>query len=373
MSRILVIGGWPESLVNFRKPLLAALVQQGHHVVAMAAPADVKLIEHLAAMNVGFRPFPLKRNTIDPVADARTFVSLWRAFRLLQPDLVLAYTIKPVIWGGLAARCAGGARFCALITGLGFAFQGGTPARVALAALVTRLYRVALSTASFVVFQNHDNRDEFVRRRIVSSDRSGVVAGSGVDVEHFASAPLPPGAPVFLMVGRLLAAKGLREYAEAARRVKVRHTDVRFQLLGMPDPSPDAISTEEVQSWSWIEWLPPTLDVRPALRGCHVFVLPSYHEGMPRSVLEALAIGRPILTTDVPGCRETVMEAENGFLVPRRDISALEERLLWFIAHPNRWPEMAARSRSLAESRFDVYKVTRDLLRLLDLAPASVS
>ncbi len=370
-SRIVVVAGLPDSLLNFRGDLLAAMVAAGHEVTAMAAPAAPAVISRLADLRVAFRPFPLQRSGLNPFRDLQTYLALRRTLRELQPDVVLCYTIKPVIWGGLAVKGIPGARFYALITGLGFAFQGSGLRRRLLMRLVAGLYRAAVATASGVIFQNRNDRDVFVARGIATAPQCSVVNGSGVDLARFSVAPFPKTGAVFLTIGRVLGEKGFREYAEAARRVREVHPDAVFRLAGPVDPSPDGISMAEVSEWQdrgSIEYLGETNDVRAFLADAHVFVLPSYHEGMPRTVLEALATGRPILTTDVPGCRETVIPGENGALVPKGDAAALTDKILWFIEHRNEWPRMGARSRLLAEQRFDVRTVNSELMNIMRLA-----
>lgn len=371
MSRVVVVGAYPQSLINFRGDLLRALVAAGHHVTAMSAEAGPGELAQLGAIGVRFRSFPVLRNGISPLTDIRTWRALRSAFSDLNPDVVLAYTIKPVIWSGIALKGTSRPRFYALVTGLGFAFQGGGLLRRSLRRLVVALYRTALVRASTVVFQNSGNRDAFVTAGIVPLEKCAVVNGSGVHVGRFGVAPLPATGTVFLTIGRLLGEKGFREFAEAARRVKAVHPDAVFRLVGQQDPSPDGIPQAEIRRWEeagWIERVEGTSDVRPFLSQCHVYVLASYHEGMPRTVLEAMATGRPILTTDVPGCRETVIAGENGCLVPMRDAAALADRIIWFIEHRDEWQRMGARSRALAEERFDVHKVNGELMRIMGVA-----
>jgi glycosyltransferase involved in cell wall biosynthesis len=367
---VVVVGGLSESLLNFRGDLLRSLAALGHDVTAMAGEPDERVKTRLAAIGVQFRPYPIERSGINPVADWRTYRALGAAFRELHPDVVLAYTIKPIVWGGLSLTSNAGTCFYALVTGLGFAFEdGGWKRRLMRGALIP-LYRAALARATRVIFQNPDNRDAFVARGIVSCVRTAVVNGSGVNLDHFTPAALPDTAPVFLTIGRLLTHKGFREFCEAARIVKRTHPDARFQLLGPPDPSPDGLSLSEIRRWhdqGWLEYLGAADDVRPALANCHIFVLASYHEGMPRTVLEALAMGRPILTTDVPGCRETVIAGDNGHLVPKGDAGALASRMVWFLENRDRWPAMGTRSRQLAEERFDVNAVNRTLISIMEL------
>lgn len=371
MSRVVVVGALPESLINFRGNLLKALVASGHEVTAMAAAADPAFVTQLAVLGVGFKPYPVQRNGMNPVKDLQTYFALRKAFKELKPDVVLSYTIKPVIWGGLALRGITGSRFYSLITGLGFAFQDGNFPRKFLTRLVIWLYYAALSKASCVIFQNRDNKNLFISMGLVDKDKCAVVNGSGVDLDQFTVKPLSSRGVIFLAIGRLLGEKGFREYAKAAELIKARYPKATFRLLGPDDPSPDGIPLSEVSDWQakgWIGYLGESSDVRPFLSDCHIFVLPSYHEGMPRTVLEAMAMGRPILTTDVPGCRETVVPGENGYLVPKGDTAALAERMIWFIENRNEWMRMGMRSRALAEERFDVHNVNKKLLKIMGLS-----
>lgn len=374
MARIIVIGTLPSSLVNFRGALIRAMVDAGHEVIAMADPSDGSIAAAIAGMGARFIAFPVQRSGLNPLRDLATYRALRQVFREVRPDVVFAYTIKPVIWGGFAIRGQSQCRFYALITGLGFAFQRGGILKRALNRLVTGLYCVSLRCASGVIFQNRDNQETFVSLGIVPREVCSVVDGSGIDLQQFTAAPLPPGEPVFLLIARFLREKGLREYAAAACSVKIRYPTATFRLLGPPDPSPDGIPLKEVQGWNEqgaIENLGAAKDVRPYLAKCHVYVLPSYHEGMPRTVLEAMAVGRPILSTDVPGCRETVVPGENGFLVPKGDADCLAERMIWFIEHRDQWQRMGQHSRRLAEERFGIEKVNSQLFQIMDLAVTS--
>ena len=371
MARILLIGGSAQSLANFRGDLIRALVGAGHEVIGMADPTDDRVLSQITALGASYRSFPVQRSGMNPFKDLETLRDLRRAFRELKPDIVLAYTIKPVIWGGIALRGGNHTRFYALITGLGFAFQSGDLKQNLLTSLVSRLYAASLKRASKVIFQNPDNRDLFVSRGIASQETCAVVDGSGVDLDTFRQAPLPEEGAVFLLIARFLKAKGIREYAQAARTVKSRHPDARFWLVGMEDPSPDGIKLAEVETWQKegiIEYMGEADDVRPYLADSHVYVLPSYYlEGIPRTLLEAMATGRPLLTTDTAGCRETVSPGSNGFLVAPRDADALAERMSWLLENRSVWSDMGARSRQMAEERFDVHLINQALFRLMEL------
>lgn len=356
---------------QFRGDLIRALVAAGHRVTAMGAAAPPEQEARIRGFGADYRVFPVERNRLRPVADLRTLFALRQAFVALAPDVVLAYTAKAVIWSGLALTRMRGPRFVALINGLGFTFQGDALLRRSLTALTSSLYRTSLRRAAAVVFQNPDNLDVFVGRRIVEPAKCRVVNGSGINLDHYAASPLPDGPPRFVMTTRLLREKGLREFAEAARAVRARHPETTFELLGRVERSLDAVPIEEVHGWERdgvLHYRGTVADVRPFLESSHVCVLPSYHEGLPRSILEAMAVGRPILTTDVPGCRETVVAGRNGFLVPKGDVPALTERMTWFIEHRERWRAMGQASRALAESRFDVRKVNADMFSVLGLA-----
>ena len=371
MPHIVVIGALPESLLNFRGDLIKALVAINYKVTAMAASAEPSVVSCLNKFGADFRSFPVQRNGLNPRSDLETWRTLRKIFRELQPDVILAYTIKPVVWGGLASYAVPSTRFYALITGLGFAFQGNSPIRQLLSRLVSILYRLALRRASKIIFQNPDNLNEFVERGIVPASKCLLINGSGVDIQRFAQTPLPEGKVTFLAIGRLLGDKGFREYAQAAQIVKTLYPDTIFQLLGPEDPSPDGIPMAEVQYWQqqgWVDYLGSVSDVRPYLQNCHVFVLPSFYgEGLPRTIIEAMAIGRPILTTDNVGCRETVISGENGYLVPKADAQALAERMIWFIENRELWQRMGQRSRELAEEKYDVHKVNAQLIEIMEL------
>jgi glycosyltransferase involved in cell wall biosynthesis len=369
-----VIAGEAWSLGQFRGDLIRALVTAGHRVTAMAAPAPPEQVDRILALGADFRSFPVQRNRLTPVADLRTLRALGESFSSLRPDIVLAYTAKAVIWSGLALRRIRGPRYVALINGLGFTFQGEGVLRRALTMLTSTLYRASLRRAAAVVFQNTDNLDVFVGRNIVSREKCHVVDGSGVNLDYYAETPLSDGPPRFVMTTRLLREKGLREFAAAARTALRHCPEATFELLGREEHSLDAVPLSEVRGWEAegiLHYRGTAADVRPFLEACHVCVLPSYHEGLPRSLLEAMAVGRLILTTDVPGCRETVVPGRNGFVVPKGDPAALADRMIWLLDHRDQWAAMGRASRRLAEARFDVRKVNADMLRLLGILAGS--
>ena len=303
-----------------------------------------------------------RRGSTNPVADARALAYLTRSLRRRRPDAVLSYTIKPVIYGSAAAKAASVPKIHAMVTGLGYAFgdQGGMRQRV-VARVVPTMYRAALSCCHGLFLQNPDDEADL---RAAGALPSGVritrIAGSGVDLERFVASE-PPVSPMrFLFVGRLLREKGIREFVEAARLVKRDHPGVVFAVVGSTDPNPTSVTEAELRAWvdeDLIEYRGHVADVRPEIERCSVLVLPSYREGTPRSVLEAMAMARPIITTDAPGCRETVVQGQTGFLVPVRDANAVAAAASEFIAAPGRILDMGRAGRALAERKFDVDKV----------------
>lgn len=374
--RIVVIGVYAASMVTFRGDMLREMAERGHDVLAVAPEDDAEVRATLAAMGVRYQAVPMRRAGMSPLQDLRTLAWLARIIRRFRADCVLSYAAKPVIYGSLAARLMRVPHRAAMITGMGSALGGGAMdggrKRRLLATLTRELYRVALRGVHTLFFQNPDDVASFRAHGLVpGSSRTVLIGGSGVNLETFAAAPWPQGPVCFLMMGRLIRDKGVREYVEAARRVRAIAPGTSIRLLGDLDTNPTAITAEELTGWTQegvIDYLGSTDDVRPYLAETHVYVLPSYGEGMPRSVLEAMATGRPVIVTDVPGCRETVVDGWNGRLVPVRDPGALAHAMLDLLARPDDLAEMGRRSRDMAEERFDVRTVNRTILTALGAA-----
>lgn len=372
-KRIVVLAGSSPSLVNFRGPLLRELVSRGHTVVACGPPTEPWLPEALRDLGVAFHEVPCDRTGFSIRRDLGLLFALVVLFREIRPDIVLSYTIKPVIYGSLAGRLAGVPAIYSMITGLGYTFGGEAFSRRILRAVATRLFRLSLRGNRAVFFQNPDDRAVFHGLGLLRSPEQAVlINGSGVDLDLFPPVPLPESIS-FLMIARLLVEKGAREYAEAARLIRARHPEVRFRLVGPFDPNPSALREEEVRAWvreGLLEYLGPLDDVRPAIAQSSVYVLPSYYrEGTPRTVLEAMAMGRPAVTTDAPGCRETVQDGVNGYLVPPRDGPSLARALERFIENPALIKRMGRQSRRIAAERYDVHKVNRVILQAMSLTP----
>lgn len=378
--KVVIIASLAYSLTNFRGALISAIIAEGHEVVACAPDDDHETAAALSAMGARYCRIPMDRTGVNPLRDLATLRRLVRLIRTEVPDVVLAYTQKPIIYGGLATRIAGGqARFYAMVSGLGHVYSDIPGLRHALLRrLVSLLYRIAIARASAVLVFNGDDDAEMRRHDILRPDHKVVqVAGSGVDIARFSPSPATGGPAVFLMIARLMRDKGLVEFVEAARLVRARFPESRFRILGPIDPNPTGITLAEVRAWATagdIEYLGETQDVVPHFADASVFVLPSYYrEGLPRTILEAMACGKPVITTDTPGCRDAVTQGENGFVVPPRDAPALADAMVRFIENPELVTRMGARARETACRRFDVTAVNAHLLAVMGLGKGKYS
>ncbi len=321
--RVVIAANSSWNIVTFRSGLIRALKAADYEVVVVA-PADPSSEERLRALDVERIAVRLDRSGLNPFADFGLVLRYRRILKARRPAAFLGFTIKPNVYGCIAAR-AFGVPAIANISGLGTVFIRRGP----LLALVTSLYRFALSRATAVFFQNPDDQALFVERRMVSQDQARLLPGSGIDLEQFAPAPQASGPPTFLLIARLLGDKGVREFVEAARRLRNELPGARFQLLGpLDEGNRTAIRRNELDGWAnegVVDYLGETNDVRPFIEQATAIVLPSYREGLPRSLLEAGAMARPLVATDVPGCREVVIDGETGFLCRARDSGSLAE------------------------------------------------
>lgn len=377
--KFLIISNAAFSLLNFRADLITSILNLGWevHVAAPKLDPDTHEYQELKLLGVYPHAIPIERAGVNPLSDLKTLFALLSLYRTLRPECVLSYTIKPVVWGGIAANLLGVPRFYALITGLGYAFteHKGINIRRFVTGLVSKLlYRIALRKSSHVFFQNPDDQRVFEDTGLISSNvPNSVVKGSGVNLSYFPKTELPE-MPVFLMVARLLIDKGVREYVAAAEMIKNNYPFTQFLLAGPLDENPESISGSELENWretGVINYLGKLDDVRPAIASSSVFVLPSYREGTPRSVLEAMAMGRPIITTDAPGCRETVKNSENGYLVPIKSSLALAEAMEQFIKNPTLVQSMGDASYAIAVGDYDVRKVNSVMLSAMGLLVSS--
>jgi glycosyltransferase involved in cell wall biosynthesis len=376
--RIALIASHAPSLPLFRGELIRTLVQNGHTVLCLAPEFEPALVSELGRLGAVCQSYPLDRTGMDIRADIRSLRSLTDVLRQWHPDIVCGYTPKPAIYGSLAAHRAGIARIVPMITGLGYAFTGNPSLKSKLvqhASLV--LYARALARSHGVIFHNADDRALLLQAgALPSALPSFVVGGSGVDLDRFQARPFPDSDTqfgsglVFLMMARLVKYKGVLEFCDAARMLRQRGAKARFVLAGPAESGPAGVPIAHIEAYAdAVDYVGPQNNVPALLASCHVYVLPSHGEGLPRSVLEAMAIGRPIITTTARGCRDTVQPGINGVTVPVGDTKALADAMQAMVARPDLLPAMAAASRRIVSERFDVRLVIQQMLTAFGLAP----
>jgi len=335
--RIAVVGSY--TIVTFRGWLIEDMVAEGHTVFACAPELSAPDLARLERAGAVYQRIGLARTGINPFQDVAHVTRLAALFRKLEIEVVLAHTTKAMIVGCLAARLAGVPRIFAIVEGLGYAFtEGPERKRRLVRAILAPAMKAALAVCDGVFVLNSDDRAYLIGLGILSPKQTVVqIAGTGLDLDHYAYVPPTPGPPRFLLIARLIRDKGIVEYVEAARIVKAKHPEARFRLLGSIDEHPGAITRAQIAAWEAegvVEYLGVTDDVRPYLADCTAFVLPTYYrEGLPRTIMEAMAIGRPVIATDIPGCRDLVQHGVTGWLIPPRDVGALAEAVV-SILHP---------------------------------------
>jgi glycosyltransferase involved in cell wall biosynthesis len=374
----MVVGSLGYSLANFRLDLMRRMVELGHDVIAVAPDFDAQTISTLADCGIRTRTVPMERTGTRPIKDLRTLAKLARLFREESPDIVVPYTMKPIVYGSLAARIAGVPECYPLFTGLGYLFAGELDARRRLLrTIAVGLHRVGLRKVSGAFCYNDAEVRDIRSFGLLPSDVALVkVPGSGVDTRRFTPTPMPPGPVRFLFVGRLLRSKGLEVLATAVKRLRMQGHDVTVDLLGPHDTNPDAIDHATLAAWTeegLFRQLGSVRDVRPIFAQSHVLVLPTMlREGIPRTILEAMACGRPVITTDAPGCGETITDGVSGRIVPQNDPDALAEAMSLFITAPERIVEMGNAARAEVCRNNDVRHVNSLLLTEIGVEPRVV-
>lgn len=366
--KLLLISPKNRTVYNFRGDLIKDIISSGYKV-AVTGP-DLTDVEKITALGADFREIPMKKNGTSIVGDLKYCKNLYQLIKKENPDITLGYTVKPVIYGAIAAKIAGVKNINGMITGGGYTFTAKSLKAKILGAIVKILYKIGLSVTDMVIFQNPDDMEEFCRKKLVNSKKCRIVNGSGVNTELFSSEEYPP-KTVFFMLSRFLKSKGIIEYLEAAKMIKSKYPDTEFKLLGkfeheMQDAVPEENIMEYIQS-GIVEILPETNNVKPFYEACSVYVLPSYREGTPRTVLEAMAMGRPIITTDTNGCRETVKDGINGFLVPVADSKSLASKMEYFLKNPEMIRIMGRKSVEYCKEKFDVKKVNQAMCKHLHI------
>ena len=359
MKTIVIFTTYAFSLTNFRGKLIQELVKRSHIVHTIAPDHDLETRERLSELGATCHDCHFERAGTNIVSDLKAALHLYSLLKQINPDCMLSYFIKPVIYGTVCGFFSGVGHRVAMIEGLGSVFSDND-SKISVSkwlrrALVSKMYKIALIFTNETVFLNQDDVDFFDSRSILKASKATLLGGIGIDLKEWVN-KAPVQSPVtFIMAARLLREKGVVDFANAARQVKASCPEARFILLGGLDPNPTSLTFDEVNSWvceGIIEW-PGHVPVMEWLSVSSVFVLPSYYrEGIPRSSQEALAMGLPIITTDSVGCRETVTNGVNGYMIPIKNVDILVEKMLIFVNNPELIFEMGKRSRDLAEFKF---------------------
>ncbi|HVV68961.1 MAG TPA: glycosyltransferase family 4 protein [Gammaproteobacteria bacterium] len=373
MTKLIVVAHQSHTLVNLRFHLITDFLKAGLKVTALAPPDQYfeNARQKLNSIGVELLPLAVRNTSLNVFNDIKLFSTLKRYFRELKPDLLFFYSIKPVIFGSLAAKFSTRARVNVMFPGLGYVFTGDSYKQRLLRFLIKPLYKWLLASVDNTFFHNADDAALFLQSGLVKQNQVVLTDGSGVDTHHFAPLPYPQQLS-FLFVGRLIRDKGINEFIEAARCVKQQYPEVRFLIAGGLHNNPTGLTQsalDELIQSGVVEYLGELMDIREALKQASVFVLPSYREGLPRSALEAMATARPIITTDAPGCREVVRLQQNGFLAPVKDVEHLVEFMHYFIEHPEAIAQMGAVSREIAVQRFGVSRINRIMLEAMKIFP----
>lgn len=371
--KIALIGTLVSSTLNFRVDLISDLVTAGHQVYVFCVDYDAKHLKKISDLGATPVGYSLSRSGLNPASDFFTILQLVRRFVSIRPDVVLSTFVKPVIYASIAARLARVRYVAAMLEGLGYAFtdfsyHGGIK-RSLVRRLQVFLYRLALPCIDHLIFLNHDDPVDLLSKNGLKVKRFSVLGGIGVDMSAYPPVPVPLSGLSFLFIGRLLAEKGIFDFVDAARRVREKHPDATFMILGQIDEgNPGSLTDEQFKRLVNEEgfFCPGHVeDVGKWISASSVFVLPSYREGFPRSTQEAMAVGRAVITTNVPGCRETVLDGINGFLINKSDPEGLAEKMIYFAENPEEVARMGAESRRIAEQCFDSKIVNKKLMAMI--------
>jgi len=361
--KIAILSSHTASLFWFRIDMMKEFVEKGHTVVALGSEPEEDWKSEFEKHNIDYRQIYVERTGINPLKDLKTVRSLYNFMRNERPDKVFAYQAKTVVYGSIAARLNGISEVYSLIAGLGSIFRGTGFKRKIIREIMKIEYWLACKFSRTVFFQNKDDKNQFISNGLISDEKCSIINGSGVNLDKFKPAPLPE-KPVFLFIGRLIKDKGIIEYLEACKVIRTKYSDVRCLLVGPYDSNPSALKADELNTYiesGIIEYFGEQADVRPFITQCSTFILPSYHEGTPKTVLEAMAMGRAVITTNAPGCRETVTDKLNGFLVSIKDVQGLVNKMEYLISNQIECEKMGKESIKIAQNKYDV-KIINQLI-----------
>ncbi len=344
--------------------------KEGCEVFAAAQMPEADWIKPFAEIGVNYRQIVVSRNGLNPFKDLATLNSIWRLLKDIKPDKIFVYQAKTVVYGSLAAACLGIKDVYSLIAGLGSIYLGHSLKNKLIRFVMSALYKQAFRHSKYVFFQNNDDKQTMLNDGLLKEGKVVMIHGSGVNIDKFVPTKLPK-KPTFLYIGRLIRDKGVCEYLESCRRIKDEFGDsVRCLLVGPFDSNPSSLNPEDLQALvdrGVVEYFGEQKDVRPFINQCGIFVLPSYHEGTPKTVLEAMAMGRAIITSNAPGCRETVVDGENGLLTEIKNPKDIVEKMKDLINHPDKVAAMGEKSREMAVQIFDVKRVNDVILSTMEI------
>ncbi|WP_286741007.1 glycosyltransferase family 4 protein [Psychrobacter sp. UBA3068] len=375
--KIVIIGTVASSFLGFRADLIKALLAKSYTVYAFTSEYTEEELSKIEASGAIPITYESNRGGMNPLADAKTTYALTKKIKEIAPDLVFSYFSKPVIFGTLAAKLAKVPRVIGMLEGLGYAFteqpEGLSKKAQLIKSIQVLLYKIALPQLDNIIFLNPDDPKDLLEAYRIKVKELDVLGGIGLDLDKYSHQPIENiDSPInFLFIGRMLKEKGIHDFIAAAKIVKQSYPNVQFTVLGAIDSSnPGALQQSELDrlvSLNIINYPGQVDDVQKWIADSHVFVLPSYREGVPRSTQEAMAIGRAVVTTDVPGCRETVVDGVNGFLVEKWNPQALAEKMIYFIEHPEEIKKMGYESYKIAQEKFDADKVNKRFIDMLGL------
>lgn len=369
MPKILYVVNIPRFFMSHRLPLALAAQQAGYEVYVTTSDADQENVARIRDAGLAYLPLPLAQHGTNPLSELRTVIALYRMYRRLKPDIVHQVSIKPVLYGGIAAQLAGVRGIVSAMSGLGYVFIGDGIKPALLRTLIRPALWLALrSPRTRMIFQNEDDRARFVDMGLLPLERTALIRGSGVDITRFIPQPEPQDVPVVLFAGRLMWKKGLGAFVQAA---KALHNKARFVVAGYAEASsPDNVPVTQLEAWAsagLIEWLGKRDDMPDVFANSNVVCLPStYGEGVPKVLIEAAASGRAIVTTDTPGCRDIVQDGVNGLLVPPGDDDALIRAIERLCADDELRQRMGARGRMIAEDDFSLERVIKETFAVYD-------
>ena len=375
-KKIVLLGITGASLYGFRADLIRKLVAEKHQVYAFTSEYSDQCLEKINALGAIPITYELSRGGLNPFADLSSLIQLTKKIKQLRPDIVFSYMVKPVIYGSIAAKLAKIPHIIGMLEGLGYTFteqpQGQTIKTKIIRNIQVLLYRLAFPCLDQIIFLNSDDKQDLMDRYRLFVPETHILGGIGLDLIQFPYTEAKTLPIKFLFIGRLLKEKGVFELIEAIRLVKRKYPSAHFTILGAIDHENLGALKQEILDQllqeNLFEYPGHVSNIQDWIKDTSVFILPSYREGVPRSTQEAMAIGRPIITTDVPGCRETVIDGVNGFLVPKWNIQALADKMCYFIEHPEQVNIMGMRSREIAQEKFDVNRVNEKLFEIMGLS-----